>query len=185
MAAYLAIFKALHVVGFVAWFAGLFYLVRILIYHSEAMEKSEPDRSVLIDQFKLMEQRVYKIICNPAMMTTWLFGIGMLIWNRAYLELPWMHLKLTLVVLFTVYHIYCKYLMNKMAKGERPVSTYMLRVLNEGGTLFLVAIAFIAVLGIKNQLNYLYYGVGLILFAILILLGIRKYRKTSAVESES
>ncbi|MEL6945933.1 MAG: CopD family protein, partial [Bacteroidota bacterium] len=78
MANLLYFLKALHVIGFVSWFAGLFYLVRIFVYHVEASEKTEPERSVLTQEFMQMQKRVYKIICNPAMMLTWTAGLGML-----------------------------------------------------------------------------------------------------------
>ena len=71
-------FKALHVFGFVSWFAGLFYLVRIFVYHTEALKREEPARSILIKEFNEMQWRVYKIICNPGMMITWVCGLAML-----------------------------------------------------------------------------------------------------------
>ena len=70
--------KALHVVGFVSWFAGLFYLVRIFVYHAEADDRAEPERGILTRQFILMEQRVYGIISTPALVITWVAGLGML-----------------------------------------------------------------------------------------------------------
>jgi putative membrane protein len=70
--------KAIHVIGFVAWFAGLFYLVRMFVYYVEAGEKAEPEKSILQKQHGLMSWRVYKIIANPAMMITWTAGLIML-----------------------------------------------------------------------------------------------------------
>ena len=96
-------FKSLHIIGFVAWFAGLFYLVRMFVYHVEAMEMEEPKRAILIQQYELMEGRVYKIICNPAMMLTFTFGIGMLVVNPGYFSMGWMHIKLTLLVLLLAF----------------------------------------------------------------------------------
>ncbi|MEM7106073.1 MAG: CopD family protein [Bacteroidota bacterium] len=177
MANALWIFKALHVVGFVAWFAGLFYLVRILVYHVEAFEKEDPEKSILIKQFNLMEWRVYKVICNPAMMITWTFGLGMLFLQKTYLELGWMHLKITLVFLLTVYHVYTKIMIKKMEKGEKPLSSFGFRILNEVATLFLVAIVFLAVLGKSGSLNYLYWGGGIVLFSLLIFFAAYRYKK--------
>ena len=74
----LPLVKALHVFGFVSWFAGLFYLVRIFVYHTEAMQRPEPKKSILIKEFNAMQWRVYKIICNPGMMITWFCGLAML-----------------------------------------------------------------------------------------------------------
>jgi len=73
--------KTLHIIGFVAWFGGLFYFVRILVYHQEAMQKDRAIKEVLVPQYKIMEGRVKKIILNPAMMFTWICGLGMLALN--------------------------------------------------------------------------------------------------------
>ena len=92
-------FKALHIVGFVAWFAGLFYLVRLFVYHAEALEKPDPERSILVAQYAKMEQRLFGIITRPAMIITFVAGIAMLMINPDYLQEGWMHIKLTLVIL--------------------------------------------------------------------------------------
>ena len=86
--------KALHVVGFVSWFAGMFYLVRIFVYLVEAREREEPARTILTAEFLAMSQRVYKIICNPGMMITWTAGLGMLGLGHScvfYLAHPLLH----------------------------------------------------------------------------------------------
>ena len=70
MTEFLPLFKALHIVGFVAWFAGMFYLVRMFVYHAESLDKTEPERSILCRQFNIMEGRVYQIICVPGMNIT-------------------------------------------------------------------------------------------------------------------
>lgn len=75
---WISFLKALHVVGFVSWFAGLFYLVRLFVYHTEASALPEAERRVLIPQYSLMEQRLYRIITHPAMLITWIAGLGML-----------------------------------------------------------------------------------------------------------
>jgi protoporphyrinogen IX oxidase len=184
----LLFFKALHVVGFVAWFAGLFYLVRMFVYHEEAAEKAEPERGILQRQFNLMEWRVYRIICNPAMMITWGAGLLMLglgIYSRAvpnYLageigNAGWMHVKLFLLVLMTVYHLWTKRLIKRMEAGERPFSSWQYRLLNELPTLFLLTISYIAVYGKGGMLNYLYLFGGLVLFIGLLYLGARAYKR--------
>ena len=87
------LFKALHIVGFVAWFAGMFYLVRMFVYHREAQDDEQPKRDILTQQFNRMEWRVYKINCNPAMMLTWICGLSMLYLNGLeWLKVnPWMY----------------------------------------------------------------------------------------------
>lgn len=180
--------KALHVVGFVAWFAGLFYLVRIFVYHEEANDKPIAEKRVLQAQFLLMEWRVYRIICNPAMMITWLAGLGMLAlgwWSPLvpnYLSPDmgtpgWMHLKLFLLVLLTAYHLWCKRNIILTEQGERPFSSWQYRLLNELPTLFLITISFTAVYGKMGQLNYGYLFGGLLAFIGLLYLGARAYRR--------
>ena len=73
--------KALHIIFIVTWFSGLFYMVRLMIYHSEAMKKEEPARTILIDQFKIMEGRLWYIIAVPSMILTLIFGTWLLILN--------------------------------------------------------------------------------------------------------
>ncbi|WP_421946772.1 CopD family protein [Phaeodactylibacter xiamenensis] len=186
MANALFFFKALHVVGFVSWFAGLFYLGRIFVYDEEASGKAEPERSTLKQQFNLMEWRVYRIICNPAMMITWtagliMVGLGLfspLVPNYLTSGTPgWMHLKLLLLVLMTIYHLWNKRIIRRMEAGERPFSSWQYRLLNEMPTLFLISISYIAVYGKAGTLNYLYLVGGIIVFVGLIFLGARAYKK--------
>ncbi len=174
---WLLLFKALHVMGFVAWFAGLFYLVRIFVYHTEAMAKPEPARSILIQEFNAMQWRVYKIICNPAMMLTWFCGLAMLYihgleWLKAN---PWMHLKLLLLFGLLAYHLYAKKMIRQLEAGKLFFSSYQFRLWNEVPTLFLLSIALLAVY--KNALNFLYAFVGVFTFGFLLILGVRFYKK--------
>lgn len=179
-------FKALHVVGFVSWFAGLFYLVRIFVYAVEATEREEPARTILSEQFIAMAWRVYRIICNPAMMITWTAGLAMLtldisgIASYGYLTSGtpgWMHLKLLLLVVLTGYHLYCKKLLGRIDRNEPTLSAWQYRLFNEVPTLLLVSISFIAVYGKTGQLNYGYLLLGVGLFAALVYRGAVAYRK--------
>mgnify|MGYP006266303541 CR=1 FL=1 len=180
--------KGLHIVGFVAWFAGLFYLVRIFVYHAEAAGKPQPERDLLTAQYTLMEWRVYRIICNPAMMITWTAGLVMLglglfrsdVVNYLSAEAGtpgWMHLKLLLVVLLTAYHLWCKRSIRRLEAGTSRLSDFQFRLLNEAPTLFLVAISFLAVYGNRGLLHYGYLLIGLLLFAGLLYWGARAYKR--------
>ena len=182
-------FKALHVVGFVAWFAGLFYLVRMFVYHEEAADKEEPERSILQAQFNLMEWRVYRIICNPAMMITWVAGLVMLALGIFSAAVPnyltgdigtggWMHVKLLLLVLLTIYHLWSKRIIRRLEAGERPFSSWQYRLLNEFPTLFLISISYIAVYGKGGTLNYAYLFGGIFLFIGLLYLGAKLYKRS-------
>ncbi|MEL6659634.1 MAG: CopD family protein [Bacteroidota bacterium] len=184
-------FKALHVVGFISWFAGLFYLVRVFVYIMEASEQEEPARSIMSEQFLKMARRVYKIICNPAVFITWFAGLGMLALDLtgiapfAYFTSGtpgWMHLKLLLLVLLVGYHLFCGRLLRRMEQGEQPFSAWQYRLFNEVPTLFLVSISFIAVYGKAGRLNYLYLLLGVGLFAGLVYRGAVAYRKRRATE---
>lgn len=167
--------KSFHIVGFVSWFAGLFYLVRMFVYHAESDEKPEHLRAEWKEQFTLMQWRVYKIICNPAMMITWTFGIAMLINTPAFLQQGWMHVKLTLLVLLTAYHLYCKGIIKKQEKGEKTLSSFGFRLLNELPTLFLVAIVLLAV--VKDLLNFIYLFLGILAFGVTLFIAARAYKK--------
>ncbi len=180
----LLIFKALHVVGFVSWFAGMFYLARIFVYFVDAGDKPEPEKGILQKEFNAMMWRVYKIILTPAMVITWIAGVAMLITNPVYLEMGWMHIKLTLLLLLSGYHGYCKGVIRKLEAGKTVMSSFNFRLFNEIPTLFLVAISFIAVLGKAGTLNYIYLLVGLLAFAGLMYMGANAYRKRREREAQ-
>ena len=171
------LFKALHVFGFVAWFSGLFYLVRMFVYHVEADEKPEPERSILKNQFGVMEQRVYKIIMNPAMMLTWTFGLLMLVSNGLeWLRVnPWMHIKLSLLIGLVVYHLWCKRIIKRLEAGEIPFTSYQFRLFNEVPTLFLLSIALLAVY--RNTLNFVYAFLGILAFGFFLVVFTRIYKR--------
>lgn len=143
-------FKAFHIIGVVVWFAGLFYLVRLFIYHVEAEAEPEPARSILKKQYEVMEKRLYSIITTPGMLVTVAMAIGLLVLMPSYLHDTWMHVKLGLVALLIGYHHYCKRIMKQLAKGECKWSSKQLRALNEAPTLLLVVIVMLVVF--KNNL---------------------------------
>ena len=91
------IFKSLHLIFMVSWFAGLFYMVRLFIYFAEANSKHEIEKKILLNQFKIMQTRLWYIISWPAMVLTVLCGAGMLYINPFYLSIPYMHLKIVFV----------------------------------------------------------------------------------------
>jgi putative membrane protein len=171
------LFKSLHIIGFVSWFAGLFYLVRIFVYQVESWEKSEPDRSILSHQFDLMAYRVYTIICKPALYITWVFGLGMLWLNGlAWLSAnSWMFIKLIFLVGLTFYHFWCGALIPKLEKRSLGISSFQFRMLNEVPTLFLVAISLLAVY--KNSLDFLIALGGIILFGITLFVATKAYKR--------
>ncbi len=178
----LQFFKAIHIVGFVSWFAGLFYLVRMFVYHVEAMSKEEPAKGILTAQFNVMEWRVYRIICNPALVITVISGTGMFLSYQSnwILENHWMHIKLLLLVILIAYHFYCRTIIMKLEKEQSPYSSDGYRLLNEVPTLVLVAIALLAIY--KNALNLLYAIPGMLVFFAFIYLATKLYKTFRIME---
>lgn len=137
--------KALHIIGVVSWFAGLLYIVRLFIYHQEAEAKPEPERSILKNQFIIMERRLWLGITWPAMIATSIFGVWLMIVTHAW-SAPWFHLKIIFLVALILYHFYCGKIRKDLLKGVCALSSIQLRVWNEVATLLLFAIVFTAVL---------------------------------------
>ncbi len=139
-------FKALHIFGFVAWFAGLFYLVRMFVYHVEAGLKPEPDKGILQAQFTLMQKRVYKIICNVAAVLTWTCGVIMIcLYGLEWFKVnTWLHIKLILLFILTAYHLYCKTVIGKLERGEEVMSAFGFRLFNEVPSILLLTIVLLA-----------------------------------------
>lgn len=172
---YLLYLKALHIIFVVTWFAGLFYLVRLFIYHTEAQEKAEPDRSILSTQFEKMEGLLWRVITVPSMYLTLASGLY-LAYAYHYFTHPWMLIKLGLVVGLLAYHVSCGYLIRQYQSGTFRYNSTQLRIYNEVATLFLVSIVFIVVL--KSALSLLWGVVGLVLFAALLMLAIKLYKRS-------
>ena len=98
--------KALHIIFVVSWFAGLFYVVRLFIYHVEAQDKDKVEKEILSNQFEIMERRLWWIITTPAMLLTIIFGIWMILLIPDYINATWMHIKLCFVLLLLIYHFF-------------------------------------------------------------------------------
>jgi len=143
-------FKAFHIVGIVCWFAGMFYLPRLFVYHAEAYEQPEPARSILKNQYQIMEKRLYSIIMTPAMLLTIAMAIGLVTTEPAIMKEPWMQVKLTCVLFLVGYHHYCKRIMKKLAADECKMTGQHFRWFNELPTVFFVIVVLLAVF--KNSL---------------------------------
>ena len=159
--------KAIHIIGFVAWFAGLFYLARLFVYHVEAFDRSTPEKEILTSQFAIMETRLFQIIMTPAMILTLFGGIGMLVVQPEYLSMGWLHVKLLLVLLLVVYHHLCIPMRKKLKAGIRPMSSTKFRLFNEIPTLFLVGIVLLAVMRDSISISQIL----LILICLILFLG--------------
>ncbi|MEY4359473.1 MAG: protoporphyrinogen oxidase HemJ [Cyanobacteriota bacterium] len=142
-------FKTLHIVGVVVWFAGLFYLVRLFIYHREAEELEPALRQAFQAQYGLMEKRLANIITTPGMVVAVSMAVGLLVSNPAWLHQGWMHAKLAFVAGLIAYHAFCYRLMGQLHQGNCNWSPKQLRALNELPTLLLVIVVMLVVF--KNQ----------------------------------
>ena len=135
------IFKALHLIAMVAWMAGLFYLPRLYAYHAGVARGGEADQL-----FQVMERRLLRIIMNPAMIATFLFGIAMVVMAPEKMQGGWLHVKLTLVLVLAGFHGLLARWRKDFAAGSNRRSGRFYRMVNEIPTLLLIAIVLLAVL---------------------------------------
>ncbi|KAM3101850.1 protoporphyrinogen oxidase HemJ [Phormidesmis sp. 146-12] len=138
-------FKAFHIVGIVCWFAGLFYLPRLFVYHAEANEQPEPARSILKNQYQIMEKRLYRIIMTPALILTIVMAIGLVYTEPDVLKQPWLHIKLALVAALLVYDHLCLRIMKKLAADTCNMTGQQFRWFNEFPTVLFVIIVMLAI----------------------------------------
>lgn len=135
------VMKAFHIIAMVAWFAGLFYLPRLFVYHADAKD------AVSLERFKIMERRLYFGITWPAAIITTVLGLGLIMMNPDYyLKAGWMHAKLGLVILLWSYHLACGHYRRHIAETASYRSSRFFRVFNEIPTLLLISIVLLVVL---------------------------------------
>ena len=168
--------KALHIIFVVTWFAGLFYIVRLFIYHTEADVKTESERSILQTQYKIMQKRLWYGITWPSMILVLISG-GWLIWlipeilNQAYFIL-----KLCFVGGLVLYHLQCHVIFKHLKNNIVKYSSFKLRLWNEVATIFLVAIVFLIVL--KSNTGFIWGLLGLVVFAMTLIWAVKIYKKS-------
>ena len=139
--------KSIHIIFVVSYFAGLFYMVRLFIYHTEALEKDEPERSILHKQFSFMEERLWNIITVPALILMVLSGIYMFYAMQwVYFTQGWMHVKLLFIAFLLWYHYYSWRIMKRLQAGQTTLTSVQLRMLNEVATIILFVVVFAVVL---------------------------------------
>ena len=134
----------MHLIAVIAWVAGLLYLPRILVYHSEAVANNKSEE--LVSTFKVMERRLFIYIMNPAMITSWILGVLLIqtigIDNFGSL---WLQLKLLFVVILTIYHFFLFQCLRKFAENNNSFSPKFYRIINEIPTVLLIGIILIVV----------------------------------------
>ena len=138
------LFKSIHLIAVISWMAGLLYLPRIFVYHSESLENKKSEN--LIASFKIMERRLFIYIMNPAMIFSWFLGL-LLINSIGFenLNTTWLKVKLILVILLTIYHFFLFYCLTKFADNNNSYSSKFYRIINEIPTILLISIIFIVV----------------------------------------
>lgn len=147
MSSILLVLKIIHIIGFVAWVGGLFYLANIMVYHRKSIEQLISDDTKGINVFERIENGVYRRMCNPAMMLTWTAGILMIFYHGMdwFRDNLWMHHKLLLLVLLTVFQLLAKKQIKKLQTGTYQMTTLQFKFFNAIPVLFLAAIVVLAV----------------------------------------
>lgn len=175
MTEYYNYIKALHLIFVITWFAGLFYIPRLFIYHIEANQKPSPDKEILSEQLKLMTKRLWYIITWPSAVLATIFAIWLLILQPFWLQQPWMHIKLAFVVLLIAYHLRNHLIFKNFQKDEINYTSNYMRIWNEGATLILFAVVFLVIL--KGTFNWIFGVLGIIVLGVLLMLGIKLYKR--------
>jgi putative membrane protein len=170
--------KALHIIFIVTWFAGLFYIVRLFIYFVEANDEDENAKAILQKQYKIMTKRLWYGITWPSAILTAIFAFWLLFGTdigKAWLLMPWMHIKLVFVIALYFYHLICQRMVNDLLSDRLTFSSFKLRIWNEVSTVILFAVVFLVVL--KTSVSWVWGVVGLIALSVLLMLGIKAYKK--------
>jgi protoporphyrinogen IX oxidase len=167
--------KSLHLIFVITWFAGLFYIVRLFVYQIEANDKPSPEKEILQKQYKIMTYRLWFIITWPSAVLATIFAMCLLYLIPAWLQMPWMQVKLGFVVLLFAYHFKCHQIYKQLQNDEFNYTSNFMRLWNEGATIILFAVVFLVIL--KNAFNWIYGVIGIVLFSILIMLGFKFYKR--------
>ncbi|HEY0261473.1 MAG TPA: CopD family protein [Chitinophagales bacterium] len=173
-----AYIKALHIIFVVTWFSGLFYIVRLFIYNTEANEKPQLEKDILQRHFSVMIKRLWLGITFPSAVLTLILGLSVLVyggWLESFAQQKWLHWKLLFVIGLYAYHFSLHAIYRQQMRGEFKYTSNQLRIWNEVATLFLVAIVFLVV--VKDTLSLAWGLVGLALLIVVLMTAIRVYRK--------
>ncbi len=138
------LFKSIHLIDVISWMVGLLYLPRIFVYHSEAVQNNKSED--LISTFKLMEKRLFIYIMNPAMITSWIFGVLLIhtigVDNFGSI---WLQLKLVFVIILTIYHFFLFQCLRKFAENANIYSPKFYRIINEIPAVLLIGIILVVI----------------------------------------
>lgn len=179
-------FKSFHILGFVAWFAGLFYLPLLFIYHIESAEREEPIRSAIKQEYNRIEKLLYRLIMMPAMIFTIAMAIGIVSTEPDVLTQTWLHVKLLFVLLLVGFHFYCGRLINQLERGTCSIDSLQMRRINEIPTILLGLVILLAIFKDSLPTNIVTLGtmLAISIFAVIIQLYARS-RKSSKIETST
>ena len=166
--------KALHLIFVITYFAGLFYMPRLMVYMVEAAERPQSEADIIIPQLQLMMRRLWQIITVPSAILGLIFGLWMLWINPFLLGKSWMLVKLVFVGLLILYHIQTHRFYKAFLQRNCQRSASFFRIWNEGATLILFAVIFLAIL--KDSIHWIFGLLGLFGLTFLLMLGIRVYK---------
>ena len=167
--------KALHLIFVITWFAGLFYIPRLFIYHIEATKKTKQEADILIPQLKIMTKRLWYIITWPSAILCIIFAFWLLLLIPSWIAQSWMHIKLTFVVLLIAYHLKTHQIFLKLQKDKIVYTSMFMRIWNESPILLLFAIVFLVIL--KDSFHWVFGLFGILGLGVILVLGIRLYKK--------
>tara|TARA_B110000438_G_C15694333_1_gene598234 strand:- start:19 stop:555 length:537 start_codon:yes stop_codon:yes gene_type:complete len=167
--------KALHLIFVITWFAGLFYIPRLFIYHIEANAKPQIEKEILIKQFKIMTKRLWLIITWPSAILATGFAIVLFVLNPGLINFDWMKVKLVFVIILWLYHIKTDFIYKELQNDVINYSSNFMRYWNEGATIILFAVIFLITL--KSATNWIFGILAIIFLSIILILGIKLYKK--------
>lgn len=173
-------FKATHIIFVVTWFAGIFYMPRLLIYNAEANEKSKEVKAALQNQFGIMMKRLWYGITWPSAILTLIMGLTVLFkggWHHIIFkeEGLWLLLKLILVLLLYAYHFSTHFIFKQQQRGVFKLNAQQLRMWNEIATVFLISIVMLVV--VKQSISLLWGFIGIILLVLILITAIKIYKR--------
>lgn len=164
--------KSMHIIFVVTWFAAIFYMPRLFIYTTEAHEKTEPERSILIRQLLLMQNRLWTIIAWPSAILTLIFGVWMGILYSVLAN--WLIIKIGFVFMLYLYFLFCHRVYLQQKNHIFTYTSMQLRIWNEVSTVLLFAIVFLVV--VKTGMSWLSGIIGLLVLMVLLMAGIKLYK---------
>ena len=164
--------KALHIIFIVTWFSGMFYIVRLFIYNTEAQAKEETEKKILTSQFSIMIKRLWLVITWPSAILTIIFGAWM---GFLYGSIPqWLWIKLGFVAALYAYQFTLQRIYSDQMKGIFSFTSQQLRLWNEVATIFLIAI--VMLVSVKQAMSLVWGLVGLVAFILFLMSAIRIYK---------